>query len=205
MCLFGRPIKDFIPILPDWYEPHSTWVDTLNKREDALRNHQNDGYNIPSSYHHLRVQNQTGPYPLKWDKTGRIVEIWQFDPYVVGIDESGHTSLRNRKFLQKFLPIQKPKEKRSVVEHFKFFSTINRPIPSVPATIPSESVVGKPSTERDHPPQQRTPTSQTLVPPSSTTDVSTPLLLAWLGRGIFHQRPWSIFNWNHRPQRRPPK
>ena len=38
MCLFGRPIKDFIPILPGRYEPHPTWIDILNKREDALRN-----------------------------------------------------------------------------------------------------------------------------------------------------------------------
>ena len=38
MCLFGRPIKDFVPILPGRYESHPTWIDILNKREDALRN-----------------------------------------------------------------------------------------------------------------------------------------------------------------------
>ena len=38
MCLFGGPIKDFIPILPGQYEPDTTWVDTLNKREEVLRN-----------------------------------------------------------------------------------------------------------------------------------------------------------------------
>ena len=39
MCIFGRPIKDFIPILPGKYKPHPTWQDTLQKREEALRNH----------------------------------------------------------------------------------------------------------------------------------------------------------------------
>ena len=37
-CIFGRPIRDFIPILPARYKPHSTWEDTLAMREQALRN-----------------------------------------------------------------------------------------------------------------------------------------------------------------------
>ncbi|KAK3752546.1 hypothetical protein QZH41_003484, partial [Actinostola sp. cb2023] len=37
-CVFGRPIKDFIPILPGRYKPHPTWSDTLAAREEALRN-----------------------------------------------------------------------------------------------------------------------------------------------------------------------
>ena len=37
-CVFGRPIKDFIPILPSHYIPHPTWSDTLAAREEALRN-----------------------------------------------------------------------------------------------------------------------------------------------------------------------
>ena len=38
MCLFGRPIKDFIPIPKGRYNPHPTWKDLLDKREDAMRN-----------------------------------------------------------------------------------------------------------------------------------------------------------------------
>ena len=37
-CVFGKPIKDFIPILPGRYQPHPTWSDTLATREEALRN-----------------------------------------------------------------------------------------------------------------------------------------------------------------------
>ena len=37
-CVFGRPIKDFIPILSGPYLPHPTWQDTLATREEALRN-----------------------------------------------------------------------------------------------------------------------------------------------------------------------
>ncbi|GFN83680.1 Pol polyprotein [Plakobranchus ocellatus] len=27
----------------------------------------------------VRIQNQTGPHPTKWDKTGTVVEVRQFD------------------------------------------------------------------------------------------------------------------------------
>ena len=36
--LFGHPIRDFIPILPNKYKPHRTWQETLVAREEALRN-----------------------------------------------------------------------------------------------------------------------------------------------------------------------
>ena len=38
MCVFGRPIKDFIPIPHGKYHPHPTWKATLEAREAALRN-----------------------------------------------------------------------------------------------------------------------------------------------------------------------
>ncbi|KAK3894552.1 hypothetical protein Pcinc_001708 [Petrolisthes cinctipes] len=38
MCIFGRPIRDFIPIHPGKYQPHTTWRETLTSREEALRN-----------------------------------------------------------------------------------------------------------------------------------------------------------------------
>ena len=34
MCLFGRPVRDLIPILPGKYNPHTTWRESLNLRED---------------------------------------------------------------------------------------------------------------------------------------------------------------------------
>ena len=33
----GRPIEDFIPILPDLYRPHNTWGETSRAREEARR------------------------------------------------------------------------------------------------------------------------------------------------------------------------
>ena len=50
----------------------------------------------------MRIQNQSGNDPNKWDKTGVVVEVKQHDQYVIRVDGSGRVTLRNRKFLRKF-------------------------------------------------------------------------------------------------------
>ena len=37
MHIFGRPIRDLIPILPDKHQPHPVWRESLVTREEALR------------------------------------------------------------------------------------------------------------------------------------------------------------------------
>ncbi|XP_057312316.1 uncharacterized protein K02A2.6-like [Hydractinia symbiolongicarpus] len=116
ICLFGRPIKDFIPILPGKYLPHPTWVSMLEDREKALRRRHMAIAERLSRYSkrltplcvgdNVRVQNQTGPYPRRWDRTGSVIEVRQHDQYVVRIDGSRRVTLRNRQFLRKFTPIQ---------------------------------------------------------------------------------------------------
>jgi hypothetical protein len=50
------------------------------------------------------VQNQTGIKPLRWDKTGRIVQVNEHGQYIVRMDGSGRSTLRNRKFLRPCRP-----------------------------------------------------------------------------------------------------
>ena len=116
-CLFGRPIRDFIPILPGHYHPHNTWRETLKAREEALRNRHMRAAERWSEHtkrlpplvvgDKVRVQNQTGPHPTKWDKTGTITEVRQYDQYVIKMDGSGRMTVRNRKFLRKYIPVVK--------------------------------------------------------------------------------------------------
>ena len=83
-------------------------------REDAMRNrHMREveklsqgTKNLPSLEiaDKVRVQNQHGPNPLKWDKTGIVVEKKDYDQYIVKMDGSGRVTLRNRKFLRKYKP-----------------------------------------------------------------------------------------------------
>ena len=47
----------------------------------------------------VMVQNQIGNKPLRWDKTGIVVEVKAYDQYVIKMNGSGYIILRNRKFL----------------------------------------------------------------------------------------------------------
>ncbi|XP_014667144.1 PREDICTED: translation initiation factor IF-2-like [Priapulus caudatus] len=135
MCIFGRPIKDFIPILPGRYRPHPTWRETMTAREEALRNRHMKAAERWTEHtkrlpplavgNHIRLQNQTGPHPTRWDKTGVIIEVRQFDQYVVRIDGSGRVTLRNRKFLRRYEPVvpQRPKP-RTLEEDLRYSPTV---------------------------------------------------------------------------------
>lgn len=124
MCIFGRAIRDFIPVVPGRYLPHDTWKDTLALREEALRNrHMRDVERLTEHTKRLpplrvgdlvRIQNQTGPSPRKWDKTGTVIEVHQYDQYTIRVDGSGRVTLRNRKFLRKYTPVYPPVKRQSI-------------------------------------------------------------------------------------------
>ena len=52
----------------------------------------------------VSIQNQHGPHPMKWDKSGTVVEVMGYDQYKIKVDGSGRISIRNRKFLRKIVP-----------------------------------------------------------------------------------------------------
>ena len=54
------------------------------------------------------IQNQVGPNPRKWERTGTIVECKDHDQYAVKVDGTGRVTLRNRKFLRLLKLIPKP-------------------------------------------------------------------------------------------------
>ena len=185
-CLFGRPVRDFVPIHPGKYEPHPTWRRTLEAREEALKHrHMKICERLQQHTKHLtplkvgdrvRIQNQTGPYPNRWGKTGLVVEVRQFDQYVVGVDGSRNVTLRNRKFLRKFTPavqrqlvippplnrdmsseVPKSNEKNNHIHHGKETITSNEPSPSV---VPDDAFRSRNVEEERNtpvPPQQLAP------------------------------------------------
>ena len=151
VCIFGRQIRDFIPVLRGKYKPHASWHETLKSRESALQ-HRHIKAKERLSEHtklllplkvgdHVRIQNQTGPYPLKWDRTGTVVEVRQYHQYVVKIDGSNRTTLRNRKFLRKFQPVRAittPKSVLDDMDHARCIPPGNPPMatPEKPTTAP---------------------------------------------------------------------
>ena len=95
-------VDKFAMAMPGKYKPHPTWQETLSAREEALRNRNTMAAERWSEHTRqlpqlkvgdtVRIQNQTGNYLRRWDKTGRIV------------DGSGRATLRNRRFLRQYTP-----------------------------------------------------------------------------------------------------
>ena len=128
MCIYGRPIKDLIPILPVKQHPHQTWKASLNLRDEALKQchmihkdqwSEHNKALIPVHIDdRVRIENQNGHHPKKWDQTGIVIEVYLFHQYLMRIDGSGRQSLRNRnrKFLRKYIPVYKHASRRSILE-----------------------------------------------------------------------------------------
>ena len=119
--LFGRPIRDLIPILPGKFQPQLGWRLAREERERALRVRYCKGKEAWSEHtkslpvlvvgEKVLVQNQAGTPKIakRWDRSGVILEVRKFDQYLIKIDGSGRISLRNRRFLRRVTPYQSRK------------------------------------------------------------------------------------------------
>ncbi len=191
MCVFGRPIRDFIPIPPGRYKPHATWLETLRAREEALRNrHMKMAERLAEHTKRLapltvgdrvRIQNQTGPHPLKWDKTGTVVEVRQFDQYVVKVDGSGRVTLRNRKFLRRYTPVLQPRPIQTIARDLQLLHAASPPTKSsADQEAGRKDISGPPVTPEAAPlppvtqEQGDTPTSPDLPPTTQLHNAPSP-------------------------------
>ncbi len=103
--------------LDKFSNPHirPTWREVWVAKENALRTRFTQSHEKLNSKAHalppLRtgdtcfVQNGSGNYPKRWDKSGTITEVLDFDRYCVKIDGSGRATIRNRKFLRQYIPV----------------------------------------------------------------------------------------------------
>lgn len=183
MCIFGQLTRSTIPILPGKYQPHPTWQDTLQKREEAFRiRHFKIAERLllgtrliaPLRFReHICIQNQVGPNPRKWDKTGVVIKVKQHNQYMVRVDGSGRVTLHNRKLLRKFVPVITSTNHRgpspSVYSHLRYLN----PIPQQPTqnTTPSIASDQLPQVEPSEQTLRRMPTITTT---SSKQTPSTP-------------------------------
>ena len=212
MCLFGRPIRDFIPIHPGKYQPHPTWRDTLQSREEALRTrHLKDSERLSEHTVNLpplkigdfvRIQNQVGPHPTKWDRTGIVIEVRQYHQYVVRVDGSGRVTLRNRQFLRKYTPVvdRRPvtalPNVRPQLVNPPATSKAPQPTAAVPTTPLPQAPPGLPTApEAEAPPQApQAPGPPADLPPS-------PQVPRALARLLPHNAPGTQENVTMSPRR----
>ncbi|CAE1174083.1 unnamed protein product [Acanthosepion pharaonis] len=185
MCIFGRPIRDFIPIIPGNYRPHETWHSTWKARDEALRNrHMRCAERLSEHTKRLpplvvgdyvRIQNQVGPYARKWDKTGIVIEVRQFDQYVITVDGSRRVTLWNRKFLRKYVPVQLPPSKLTIDNDIR----IRNAAPTLTPTIVSNDVTttSPQLTEPKNPIASDPPAQPVISPKVSQTPRNAPTVL----------------------------
>ena len=74
------------------------------KIEEDLNRQSKDLKPIPTGSI-VQVQNQKGKDPLRWDRSGVVVEDLGNQQYTVRMDGSGRVTLRNRRFLRKIEPV----------------------------------------------------------------------------------------------------
>ena len=127
LILFGRPIRDPIPIVMGRYCPHETWQETTMNREKALaKRHSREHEKWSEHTHilpalcvgdHVYIQNLVGNHPKRWERTGVVVEVRQHHQYVIKVDGSGRVTLRNRQFLRKFIPFTKQSTDDIIAQH----------------------------------------------------------------------------------------
>ena len=113
--VFGRQLKDLLPIIPGKLRVNPLWHDLLKIREDAVaRRHLKRGEELSEHSRNKKgllvgtrvsIQNQHGNDAKRWSKTGVVVEVGKFDKYTVKVDGSGRLTVRNRRFLR---PLQEP-------------------------------------------------------------------------------------------------
>lgn len=114
--VFGRPIRDFLPVRPGAFEPSEVWIDNREKQELAMRKrvirgaerwseHTRDLPPLePGSKVLIQNQHGTGKAQKKWEKSGMVLEHLGYNKYRIKVDGSGRITDRNRQFLRKFTP-----------------------------------------------------------------------------------------------------
>ena len=118
--VMGRKLRDNLPMIPKdlmvMNNPavRQVWRDLWYEREAVLRDRCcKDLESVPSGKAGLKplevgqkvlIQNQYGKNPLRWEKSGTVVEVFPYDQYIVKVDGSGRVTRRNRRFLRSYTP-----------------------------------------------------------------------------------------------------
>jgi hypothetical protein len=108
--VFGRQVRDFVPVLKGKYCASPEFALCKEEREKALGPRQalkkldlSRGTRILQPLlagTDVMVQNQTGVHSKKWDQSGCIVEALGHRQYRVRMDATGRLTLRARQFLR---------------------------------------------------------------------------------------------------------
>ena len=195
--VFGRQVRDPLPLQPNKFFPRQEWRQAAEAREQSLAKRRFTAQeklskgtrDLPplSPGDHVFIQDQHGNTPKQWSKTGVVIEAGPYHSYHVSVDGSRTITKRNRKYLRKFTPtpVSPPVTKPPM-------SPMPLPEPHLQPAVPKPPVVLEPQQPEEEPapppvPLQPLPDSPPRLPPMM------------LRRD--HQGQWSVPN---TPPRLPP-
>ena len=126
--LYARQLKDVLPCSKEKLKSRPEWVLTAEMRERALaRRHLSRHTDLSQGSRPLnplkvgnivQVQNRRGQNANKWDYSGTIVEVQEFNLYLVKMDGSGWITERYRRFLRPIIPFSQPQSQRLPLQQF---------------------------------------------------------------------------------------
>ena len=116
--LMGRKLNDSMPTIPKHIAVMSNpevlpiWREAWAAREEAMRTkYTRNAEKLSAGAKQLKqlntgdaviIQNKYGRSPKRWERTGTVVEVRDFDQYIVKVHGSGRLTRRNRQFLRRY-------------------------------------------------------------------------------------------------------
>ncbi|KAG0725526.1 hypothetical protein GWK47_038453 [Chionoecetes opilio] len=109
----GRQLRDAIPVDASLYEVSERWAWLLRERERAMARsgdsaasrHDQTAYNLEPLTPGLRTR-ILNPGSGRWDRAGTVLETTAPRQYLVRLDGSGRTTIRNRRHLRPLTCVQ---------------------------------------------------------------------------------------------------
>ena len=192
--LYGRQLRDALPTIPDVLKPTSfscteqygdvsgVWKQIKHCRELAASRkqvktaEQYDANKRPLTVLNVgdcvSIQNRSGSCPLRWDRTGKVVERLSNRQYLVKADGSGRILLRTRMHLRKIDPLSADRSAYNIdapAVHKDHHDIGNQPL-HIPGSLRSGDIV-LPPVEVEETEQPLTPS----VEPQPVSDNDTVL------------------------------
>ena len=110
--IFGRVIRDFLPLQPGKFLPRQEWRQAADTRADAyakrimekatdLSRHARRLHPLKSGQQVLiQDQDKASKTYKQWNRTGVVIEVLAHDAYQIRVDGSRHVTKRNRQYLR---------------------------------------------------------------------------------------------------------
>ena len=112
--LYGRKLKDHLPLLNKEHRPALKWETIRKNREVKMASQLTDRIDISQDTHrplpplspgqHVLIQDGEGKSAKKWGTSGIVTEALPYRQYYVKVDGSNRPRVRNRIHLKPFVP-----------------------------------------------------------------------------------------------------